>query len=76
MVKIFQNCIKEIGSGRVICTDAGDTAPACFLADKWYKVPKANSPDYISSLLYICKKEKISAIVPFIDTELMVLSQK
>lgn len=63
------------GKGQVIATDNWSVAPALFLADKQYMVPKINDPKYINTVLNICKKENVKAITTFIDPEIEVLSQ-
>lgn len=62
------------GSGKLIATDNWSVAPAIFLADDYYLVPKINDPNYIDIVLDICKKESIKAIFTFIDPEIEVLA--
>lgn len=74
--KIVQYFKKELGkSGKVIVTDMSDLAPAIYDADKFYLVPKIDSPNYIDKLLEICKKEKIDCIFALIDPELSLISK-
>ena len=47
-----------------------------FAAPISYLVPFANKPDYISTVLNICKKENISLLFPGLDAELAPLSLK
>ena len=49
------------GIGTVVGTDNWSVAPALFLADKQYVVPKISDPNYINEVLNICKKEEIKA---------------
>lgn len=63
------------GIGTVVGTDNWSVAPALFLADKQYVVPKITAPNYIEEVLKICEKEDIKAISTFIDPEIEVLSQ-
>lgn len=63
------------GKGRLIATDNWSVAPALFLADKQYMVPKITSPDYIREVVHICKLENIRAITTFIDPEIELLSK-
>ena len=60
--------------GNVVATDNWSVAPAIFLADKQYVVPKLTDPTYIDVVMDICKKENIKAITTFIDPEIEVLS--
>ena len=62
------------GSGNVIATDMSPYAPAIFEADKYYLVPRITEPDYIPTVLDICRKEKISGILSLIDPELSLLA--
>lgn len=64
----------EAGS-RIIATDNSQYAPALYFADKQYLVPRIDSPEYIDTILDICKKEKINAVTTFIDPEIMILAK-
>lgn len=77
LVKCFKDTIKEmeICSGKVISIDASPLAAALYLSDKHYIVPRIFAPNYIDTLLEICKDENIKLIIPTIDTELLILSQ-
>ena len=74
--KIVQYFKKEFENiGKIIATDMSELAPALHEADKHYIVPRITDPDYISIILDICKKEKISGVLSLIDPELSLLSQ-
>ena len=62
------------GRGKVVATDNWSVAPALFLADKMYMVPKIHDPSYMETVLDICRKEKIRAVTSFIDPEIEVLA--
>lgn len=64
----------EAGS-RIIATDNSPYAPALYFADKQYIVPRIDAPEYIDTILEICRKEKINAVTTFIDPEIMVLAK-
>lgn len=42
--------------------------------DKFYKVPYAADPEFISSLLDLCKENNVHVVVPIIDEEFMPIS--
>ena len=65
---------KEV-SGKIVCADMNELAPALYFADKSYTLPPVKDSKYIEKLLDICKEENISLIIPTIDTELEVLSK-
>ena len=62
------------GKGTVVGTDNWSVAPALFLADKMYVVPKIQDPTYLETVLDICKREDIHAVSTFIDPEIELLS--
>lgn len=55
--------------------DISNTAPALFFCDKQVIVPKIRDEQYIPVLQEICKTNKIDALIPTIDTDLLLLSQ-
>lgn len=61
--------------GKIVATDISLTAPAIYLADKHYIVPRIDDNNYISTILDICEKEEIHAITTLIDPEIMILAE-
>jgi len=55
--------------------DMTDTAPALLYCDRVVKTCRIKDAEYIPSLLSICKTEGIDALIPTIDTDLLLLSQ-
>ena len=45
------------------------------LEDFFKQIPKISSPDFIPSLLKICKEYKIDILIPTIDTELKTIAE-
>ena len=62
------------GKGKVVGTDNWSVAPALFLADKMYVVPKIRERNYLETVLDICSREDIKAVATFIDPEIELLS--
>ena len=60
---------------RIIATDIDNLAPGLYLASKGYIVPKASDKGFISSILKLSKKEKISVIIPTVEEELIKFSE-
>ena len=60
--------------GQVIAADAAATAPAVYLADRWFLVPRVDAEDYLPTLLSLCRENQITLLVPTIDTELLLLA--
>ena len=76
LMQSFKKASKELNIDLTIYgADLSDTAPALFFCDRQVIVCKIKDAEYIPSLLTICEKEKIDAIIPTIDTDLLVLSQ-
>ena len=76
LVKVFQETLKRFyPDGNVFTTDMNPRlAPAAYVSDGCFEVPRCTSEDYIESLLPICLGNGIGMIVPTIDTELAILS--
>ena len=76
LVKDFQETLKRFFSeGKVYTTDMNPRlAPAAYVSDGCFDVPRCTSEDYIENLLTICLGNEIGLIVPTIDTELAILS--
>lgn len=61
---------------KVLATDMKpELSAACQIADGWIRAPRVTDPNYINFLLDLCKVEKISLVIPTIDTELLLLAQ-
>lgn len=73
VIQYFKNALA--GSGRVIATDCSNIAPAVYVADKFYQVPRMSEDGYIDVILDICKKEKIKGVLSLIDPELSLLAE-
>ena len=73
LLKDFRKTMGE--SGKIVVTDLSIYAPAAYFADKFYQVPRIDDPTYISTILDICRKEKINAVTTCIDPEIMLLAE-
>lgn len=73
IVEYFANTLK--GKGKVIATDMSNLAPAIYEADKYYIVPKMTCPEYVDTIIGICKKEEIHGVLSLIDPELSLLAK-
>jgi carbamoyl-phosphate synthase large subunit len=73
LVRLFRHALN--GKGEVFATDMDNTAPGLYAAHRSHIVPPASSPDYIPALLDLCRRQRITAIVPLIDTELPLLAE-
>lgn len=73
LLKDFRKTMGE--KGKIVATDISITAPALYMADKYYIVPKINEENYIPTILDICRKEKIQVVTTLIDPEIMILAE-
>ncbi len=63
--------------GTIVAADASELAPALYFADINEVVPRISDSDgYIKSITDICRNFNISLVVPTIDTELLLLSER
>lgn len=74
--ELLKDFRKTMGAeGKIVATDLSEYAPAIYFADKYYLVPRIDDPDYISTILDICRKEEINAVTTCIDPEIMLLAE-
>jgi carbamoyl-phosphate synthase large subunit len=75
LVDAFRSALDRAGiKGRVLATDVNPWSPGVHLADAAYAVPLSSSPDYLPSILEVCRREHVNVIVPTIDDELPVFA--
>ncbi len=58
----------------IVAVDNSPIAPALYVADKHYVVPRITENNYIERILEICHKNHIQAITTLIDPEIEVLA--
>jgi len=58
--------------GRIFAIDSAPTAPASFLAEGAWSVPRCTDPDFLDALLRLCAEHQIGLVIPTIDTELPI----
>ena len=76
LVQMFRAAARKSDIDLVIYgADISESAPALFFCDQTVIVPRIKSPDYIPTLLKICEQERIDALIPTIDTDLLLLAQ-
>lgn len=74
------DCFRRDGAAlglevRLLAADlTPDLSPACRVAEARFTVPRCTEPAYVPALLEICRRERVTLLVPTIDTELPVLS--
>lgn len=76
LINAFKMVSKQLNtSSKIFITDLDLVrSPASYFADDSFKIGLFNDPSYINDLLEICLKNKISIIIPTLDTELILLA--
>ena len=73
LINFFKDELK--GEGLVIAADMQMTAPAMASADRRIIVPPVYAPNYIKTLLEICRTHEVGAVVSLNDLELPILAE-
>lgn len=60
----------------IIGADVSTSAPALQFCDKAEVICRISDSNYIPTLLAICEKEGVDCLIPTIDTDLLLLSEK
>ena len=77
LVQSFQRAARKLNiKSNIVAGDCSNTAPAIYFADKYYIMPRISEPTYIDYIIDVCNKENIALVVPTIDTDLLLLSEK
>lgn len=76
LIRSFQSTLKEFDeNGKVLTIDMNPSlSAACQISDKSFKAPRVTDESYVLFLKELCREEKISIIIPTIDTELSILA--
>lgn len=76
LVRKFMKELKELfNDGKVFTCDMSPAlAPAGYVSDGCFTVPRCSSEDYVETILTICFGNNIGIVIPTIDTELAILS--
>lgn len=76
LIQEFKNAADDLKIDlEIFGADVTESAPALYFCDHTVIVPRISEPSYIPALQRICKEENIDALVPTIDTDLLLLSQ-
>ena len=77
LLQSFREAALVLGKDlKIYGADMEGTAPALAYCDYTRKVVAMKDSGYIDNLITICKKDGINLVIPTIDTDLLVLSEK
>lgn len=71
LVRYFKD---RAGFAKVAGTDCSVHAPALYETDAHYIVPRMTDPSYLDTILEICRKEAINAVLPLQEDELYLIA--
>lgn len=76
LVREFQETVRSfMPNSKVFATELNPLlAPATYICDFCFKVPRVTDADYIETLEKVCKDNNVGLVVPTIDTELLYLA--
>lgn len=76
LMQAFHNAAAKLNFNlEIYGADITDTAPALQFCDHTVLVPRISDSAYMPTLQEVCRTEKIDALIPTIDTDLLLLSQ-
>ena len=77
LIQAFKKSAENIGIDlTIIGADISFTAPALFFCDQRIITPRISDPDYIPFLVNYCKTNRVNALIPTIDTDLLILAER
>jgi len=77
LVRYFkETLLRFFPEAKVFITEMNPSlAPASYVCDKSFVVPRVTAPGYSDILLTICEDNHIGMVIPTIDTELLILAE-
>lgn len=75
IVRAFQAAFADTShTGRVLISDAGEASPTRFEADGIVELPLVDDPTYRETLLQVCRRERVRALLPLTDLDPVTLA--
>lgn len=76
LVNLFKKeLVQDYPEAKVFTTDMNpELAPAGYVSDFCFQVPRVTDPAYLQQLIRICQENEVGMIIPTIDTELLLLA--
>ena len=76
LIQAFRNAADSIHTNlEIYGADMTESAPALYYCDHTVIVPRIDNHNYIPFLQKFCREERIDALIPTIDTDLMLLAK-
>lgn len=76
LIQAFKSAADRMGVDlQIIGADISDSAPALLFCDEKVMVPRIDTTGYIPFLIQYCEDYAVDALIPTIDTDLLILAQ-
>ena len=76
LIQAFRASAKRLDVDvQIIGADVSLSAPALIFCDQQVQVPRIDNSDYIPFLVSCCKEMGVDALIPTIDTDLLILAE-
>ncbi len=74
LIRAFQEAAARIPDARVVIADCDPLAPTMNLEVERRIVPRLDDPSYAETLLKLCRREDVRAVLPLIDPDVAALN--
>lgn len=75
LLRIWRRTLADLGlDGEVLATDMSRVSAAFHDADRAFTVPRCTAPEFVPAMIELCRRERVTLVVPTIDTELPMLA--
>lgn len=75
LLRAFRAAFERLNlRGNIIALDIDPLAPALQAADVKRLMPRHSAPEYVPSLVEICRREQVNLIIPLIDPDIPLLA--
>lgn len=76
LLRIWRRTLADLGlEGEILATDMSRASAAYHDADRAFPVPPCTDPAFVPAMLELCRSERVTLVVPTIDTELPMLAE-
>jgi len=76
LLDCFRQSFSKLGlRGHFIGVDCSRLAPAAYLVDLFFQVPRCDDAAFLPRVLALCKENKVNVLVPIIDAELALYAE-
>jgi carbamoyl-phosphate synthase large subunit len=71
LLELWRRTLGDLAlDGEILATDMSRVSAAYQSADRAFQVPRCTAAEFIPSMLELCRRERVTLVIPTIDTEL------